>query len=103
MITMSDSKITRAAAKALHQAWDWQYDEFCDHGTYAGGPNNGEPYAMCEIIAPRVVAAVEPLIRAAALRDAADAYENVPVAMSYTYEDVASGLRHLADQAEAQR
>lgn len=36
--------------EALHAAFEWQYDE-CDHGTYAGGSSNGEPYAMCAIFA----------------------------------------------------
>lgn len=45
---------TEGLARALHHAMAWQYDE-CDHGKYVGGPNDGQPYAMCEIFARRMV------------------------------------------------
>lgn len=41
-------------AAEIHEAWEFQYDE-CDHGTYTGGPRHGEPYAMCELTAARIV------------------------------------------------
>lgn len=41
-------------AVLLHRAMEWQYDQ-CDHGRYTGGPNAGNPYAMCEILARRVM------------------------------------------------
>lgn len=41
-------------AKGIHSAFEWQYSE-CDHGTYTGGPSDGEPYAMCEIFAHHIV------------------------------------------------
>ena len=41
-------------AAEIHEAWEFQYDE-CDHGTYWGGHLSGEPYAMCEITASRIV------------------------------------------------
>lgn len=50
----------QALAKALHKANEWQYDE-CAHGKYNGGPNNGEPYAMCQIIAGRVIRELTPV------------------------------------------
>ena len=31
----------------VHRRNQFDYDE-CQHGTYSGGPSNGEPYAMCE-------------------------------------------------------
>lgn len=31
----------------IHARNAFDYDE-CSHGTYSGGPSNGEPYAMCE-------------------------------------------------------
>ena len=54
---MSEGEVlvdTEGLARALHHAMAWQYDE-CDHGKYVGGPNDGQPYAMCEIFARRVV------------------------------------------------
>ena len=35
-------------ARVIHNRFEFEYDE-CDHGiTRGSGPNNGEPYAMCE-------------------------------------------------------
>lgn len=31
----------------MHTRNEFDYDE-CAHGTYSGGPSDGEPYAMCE-------------------------------------------------------
>lgn len=50
----ADADVERLA-DMLHRAMTYQYDE-CDHGTYAGGANHGEPYKMCEIFARRVSA-----------------------------------------------
>lgn len=45
---------TDSLAREIHEAWEFQYDQ-CDHGTYRGGHLNGEPYAMCELTAARIV------------------------------------------------
>lgn len=47
-------KETAALAAEIHEAWEFQYDE-CDHGTYTGGAQHGEPYAMCELTAARII------------------------------------------------
>ncbi|MCI4659666.1 hypothetical protein [Cryobacterium zhongshanensis] len=54
-----------ALVARMHARNEFDYDE-CDHGTYTGGPSNGEPYAMCErqadsLIADGYVHAIEPL------------------------------------------
>jgi beta-xylosidase len=40
----------------MHQRNEFDYDE-CQHGTYSGGPSNGEAYAMCERQANGLLAA----------------------------------------------
>jgi hypothetical protein len=46
----------RKLATSIHRANTYHFD-VCDHGTYAGGPNHGEPYAACELVASRLIAA----------------------------------------------
>lgn len=48
-----ESEIETLAAE-IHEAWEYQYDE-CTHGHYSGGATHGEPYAMCEIFARRII------------------------------------------------
>lgn len=53
----TEEQIERAReqlAAEIHEAWEFQYD-VCDHGTHRGGHLNGEPYAMCELTAARIV------------------------------------------------
>ena len=78
----SEEQIERAQkqlAAEIHEAWEFQYDE-CDHGTYRGGHLNGEPYAMCEVTAARIVrrrAALVAAARAAEYRKAVESDEQV--------------------------
>ena len=39
----------------FHASNEFNYDD-CQHGTYAGGPSHGEPYAMCERFARQLLA-----------------------------------------------
>lgn len=52
--TAPKADVSTDLASRLHDAWEWQYDE-CDHGTYSGGLSHGQPYAMCEILARRIM------------------------------------------------
>jgi hypothetical protein len=36
-----------AVIEFMHRRNEFDYDQ-CDHGTYTGGPSQGQPYAMCE-------------------------------------------------------
>ena len=45
-----------ALVNFMHRRNEFDYDE-CQHGTYSGGPSNGEPYAMCERQADALIAA----------------------------------------------
>ena len=45
-----------ALVNFMHRRNKFDYDE-CQHGTYSGGPSNGEPYAMCERQADALIAA----------------------------------------------
>jgi len=44
-------------AAHIHARAEFDADE-CDHGTYRGGPLDGQPYAMCERKAAALVAAL---------------------------------------------
>lgn len=50
----SEQREVVALTAEIHEAWEFQYAQ-CDHGTYTGGPNHGQPYAMCELAADRIV------------------------------------------------
>jgi len=53
-IAARPSADTETLAAEIHEAWEFQYDQ-CDHGTYNGGPSAGQPYAMCELTAARII------------------------------------------------
>lgn len=46
-----------AFAEAWHDGYVHQYGE-CDHGTYSGGPKDGQPFKMCEIQARLMIDAL---------------------------------------------
>ena len=52
-----DGDLRAQLAEALHAAFEWQYDQ-CSHGTYSGGPSHGQPYAMCDLFAGRLIGRV---------------------------------------------
>lgn len=60
---MSDPGVRVEAIRAdLHRASMHHFDH-CNHGTYAGGVNNGQPYRACELLARAVVHHLDELDR----------------------------------------
>lgn len=95
---MDDEALVQQIAEAQHRTNEHQYD-VCDHGTYAGGPNHGEPYAMCEIQARAVLPLVEAQV--APLRDEVERLNGLLERATAALERRAVEGEERADAAES--
>ena len=50
---MNEKVTDQTLAERLHEAALYFFDQ-CYHGTFVGGPNHGQPYKACELLASRI-------------------------------------------------